>query len=1005
MSAPALTSDQNILPVQAYFNLDGSFNTFIGQGQPFYATLNPIQSGLTITNSTINSTSIGLITPSSGVFTNISTTTGSISTTPVNPTNIVNKSYVDAYLQGLSFKAPAQVATTANITLFGLQTIDGYTTLVGDRVLVKNQTTQQDNGIYLTSASAWTRSSDAATYAELVAAFLFIENGTSQTGSAWVSTIPQNGTFGVTPITFTQFSNTATYTAGTGLTLSNYQFSITPVGTSGTYGSASSVPVFVTNASGQVSSVTNTTISIAPSQINATIPNSGLTNSTISGVALGSNLANLTAGTNITFSSGTTYNGSSAITINASSTMVYPGAGIPNSTGSAWGTSYSTTGSGTVVALATSPTFVTPILGTPQSGNFSTGTFTWPTFNQNTTGNASTATTANNLSGTTQYSLPYQSASATTGYLSPGTANSVLITNGVGSAPSWATQASLSVGSATNIAGGTAGAIAYNSAANTTTFLTLGTSGYVLTAGANAPQYTAQSSLAVGTATNIAGGAASQIPYQTGSGATTFLANGTIGQVLTSNGASAPSWTTPTAYATVTDDTTTNATRYPLFANQTSGNITTEYTSSTKYQFNPSTGVLTATQFTGSGAGLTSIPNSALTNSSITVGSTAISLGSSATTIAGLTSVTSTTFVGALTGNASTATSATTATNATNTAITDDTTTATTVYPTWVTTTTGNLPQKTASTKLSFVPSTGVLSATSFTGAGTGLTGTASSLSIGGNAANVTGTVAIANGGSGQTTAQLAINAFAGAVTSGSYLRGNGTNVVMSTIQAADVPTLNQNTTGTASNVTGTVVVANGGTGVTTLTGVAYGNGTSAFTAATGSQIATAIGSTAVTNATNATNIVGGTAGAIAYQTGSGVTSFLSLGTSGYVLTSGASAPSYTAQSSLAVGTATNLAGGVASNIPYQSGAGATAFLANGTTGQVLTSNGASAPSWTTPTAYATVTDDTTTAGSRYLLFANQTSGNLTTEYTSSTKLTYYPNTGCITNGLNGGTF
>jgi hypothetical protein len=62
------------------------------------------------------------------------------------------------------------------------------------------------------------------------------------------------------------------------------------------------------------------------------------------------------------------------------------------------------------------------------------------------------------------------------------------------------------------------------------------------------------------------------------------------------------------------------------------------------------------------------------------------------------------------------------------------------------------------------------------------------------------------------------MNAFAGAVTSGSYLRGNGTNVVMNTIQAADVPTLNQNTTGTASNVTGTVAIANGGTGQTTAT-------------------------------------------------------------------------------------------------------------------------------------------------------------------------------------------
>ena len=82
-----------------------------------------------------------------------------------------------------------------------------------------------------------------------------------------------------------------------------------------------------------------------------------------------------------------------------------------------------------------------------------------------------------------------------------------------------------------------------------------------------------------------------------------------------------------------------------------------------------------------------------------------------------------------------------------------------------------------------------------------------------GTASNVTGTVAIANGGSGQTTAQAAMNAFAGAVTSGSYLRGNGTNVVMNTIQAADVPTLNQNTTGSAGSLvtTGFSIVESGG--------------------------------------------------------------------------------------------------------------------------------------------------------------------------------------------------
>ncbi len=114
-------------------------------------------------------------------------------------------------------------------------------------------------------------------------------------------------------------------------------------------------------------------------------------------------------------------------------------------------------------------------------------------------------------------------------------------------------------------------------------------------------------------------------------------------------------------------------------------------------------------------------------------------------------------------------------------------------------------------------------------------------------AAAITGTLPLANGGSGQTTAQAAMNAFAGAVTSGSYLRGNGSNVLMSTIQAGDVPTLNQNTTGSAATlttartfqtnlaststasfngsanvtpgVTGTLPVANGGTGVTSSTG------------------------------------------------------------------------------------------------------------------------------------------------------------------------------------------
>jgi hypothetical protein len=225
----------------------------------------------------------------------------------------------------------------------------------------------------------------------------------------------------------------------------------------------------------------------------------------------------------------------------------------------------------------------------------------------------------------------------------------------------------------------------------------------------------ATSTVSVGTATNLAGGAAASIPYQSASGTTAFLASaaGDANKVLQSNGTSAPSWVTPTAYATVTDDTTTNAVRYPLFADQTTGNLATTLVSSTKYNFNPSSGLLTATAFSGSGASLTSlpagqlsgtIPSGVLGNSTLYVGTTAIALNrsSSAQSLTGVN----------IDGSAGSATTAGTATNATNVAITDDTTTAAEMYLSWVTTTTGNLPIKVSSTKLKFNPSTGVLTAT-----------------------------------------------------------------------------------------------------------------------------------------------------------------------------------------------------------------------------------------------------------------------------------------------------
>jgi len=109
----------------------------------------------------------------------------------------------------------------------------------------------------------------------------------------------------------------------------------------------------------------------------------------------------------------------------------------------------------------------------------------------------------------------------------------------------------------------------------------------------------------------------------------------------------------------------------------------------------------------------------------------------------------------------------------------------------------------------------GTVTSVAVSGGTTGLTTSGGPITTSGTI-TIAGTLSVANGGTGQTTQQAAINALAGATTSGQFLRGNGTNVSMSAIQAGDVPTLNQNTTGTAANVTGTVAVANGGTGATT---------------------------------------------------------------------------------------------------------------------------------------------------------------------------------------------
>lgn len=146
----------------------------------------------------------------------------------VQPTDAVNKSQLDAAIQGLDPKASCRAATTANITLSGLQTIDGVALASGDRVLVKNQTNGAQNGIYVASASAWNRATDADGDNNDVTPGLQteIEEGATLAGSFWYLITPNPITLGTTALTFSQVNKAFTPTAGTGIVISGSQIAV-----------------------------------------------------------------------------------------------------------------------------------------------------------------------------------------------------------------------------------------------------------------------------------------------------------------------------------------------------------------------------------------------------------------------------------------------------------------------------------------------------------------------------------------------------------------------------------------------------------------------------------------------------------------------------------------------------------------------------------------------------------------------------------------------------------
>jgi hypothetical protein len=613
----AKTQTTNIVPVQGIFEPAPTFGlvSLIGPaGTPFYANVDPAQSGLNITNSTINSTTIGATTPSTATFTQVN-----LPNAPVNPTDATNKSYVDNFVAGISWKEPVLCTTTENITLSGTQTIDGVAVVAGDRVLVKNQSTASNNGIYVVAAGSWTRAVGADDYAEYEGAVVFVISGTGNAGTTWYCSAQPGGTLGVTALNWFALSVSLTYTAGTGLTLAGTQFSITNTGVSAaTYGSATTVPVLAVNAQGQLTSVTNTAIAINGNQITSGTIGSSYLSGSYTGITGVGTLTDLTV-TNaivasITGNAATATTAGSATTATTATNIAGGASGsIPYQTGSGATALLAKGTDGQILALASGlPAWIDNQTGTVTSVS-GTGTVSGISLSGTVTSTGSLTlggtldlssppaiggTTANTVRGTT---VTATSSFVGTNFDASGSGGGSLRTNGGSACLQWGG------GGGVNVT--IDGPINMNGANSAIQINPTGTGTVAISpAGAltvNPTTASTMNNVAIGGTTPLAG---TFTDLRVNNTISLAGSTGTSGYVMTSNGASAPTWSAlPSSGITITDDTTTNATRYLTFTNATTGSITGENVASTKLQFNPSTGTLTSTAFVGDGSGLTGV--------------------------------------------------------------------------------------------------------------------------------------------------------------------------------------------------------------------------------------------------------------------------------------------------------------------------------------------------------------------------------------------------------------
>jgi hypothetical protein len=582
----AKTITTNIVPVQGTFEPLPPYECIdlIGPaGTPFFAPTNPNLDGVSITNSTINSSTVGLTTPAAAQF-----TTASQQNQPVGNNDLTTKLYVDSLALGISWKQPVVAATTANITLSGVQTIDAVSVVAGDRVLVKDQTAQADNGIYVAAAGAWSRSPDADTYDEMISALVFVESG-GQAGAAFYCPIQPGGTLGVTAITWNNFSVGGVYFAGTGLNLSGgdtFNISNTTVA-AGSYGSGSAVGTFTVNAQGQLTAASDTNIAIAATQITSGTIDSARLSGTYSGITGVGTLTNLTVSNPITGSiTGNAGTATTATTATSATTATNIAGGaaasIPVQTG-AGVTSFLAVGTnGQVLTIAGGvPSYATPTTGTVTSVT-GTGTVSGISLSGTVTSSGSLT-----LGGTLDLSAP-----PTIGNTTPNTGAFTTLT----------VDDNTTLGSSNADTVDFVARVSSEFSPATDNAFDLGRIGHewrdlFIDGTANIDSLVADTAdINAGTIDNTTIGTTTAAAAKvTTLDVTSTLAlngdTGVSGYVLTSNGASAPTWQANANGLAIADDTTTNSSFYLTFTSASTGNITTANVSSTKLQFNPSDGL------------------------------------------------------------------------------------------------------------------------------------------------------------------------------------------------------------------------------------------------------------------------------------------------------------------------------------------------------------------------------------------------------------------------------